>query len=50
MATVDYDYSKASGGGGDTSVSSAGGTFGSQNQSALDPSTAAAQTALGCLE
>ena len=30
MATVDYDYSKAYGGGGDTSVSSAGGTFGSQ--------------------
>lgn len=30
MATVDYDYSKAYGGGGDNSVSSAGGTFGSQ--------------------
>ena len=30
VATVDYDYSKAYGGGGDTSVSSAGGTFGSQ--------------------
>lgn len=30
MATVDYDYSKAYGGGGETSVSSAGGTFGSQ--------------------
>ena len=27
---MDYDYSKAYGGGGDTSVSSAGGTFGSQ--------------------
>ncbi len=37
VATVDYDYSKAYGG-GDTSVSSAGGTFGSnpQNRSALD--------------
>lgn len=37
VATVDYDYSKAYGG-GDTSVSSAGGTFGShtQNQSAFD--------------
>lgn len=30
VATVDYDYSKAYGGGGDTSVSSAGGTFGSR--------------------
>lgn len=30
VATVDYDYSKAYGGGGDNSVSSAGGTFGSQ--------------------
>ena len=29
VATVDYDYTKAYGGGGDTSVSSAGGTFGS---------------------
>mmetsp|Transcript_1193 Transcript_1193/g.1748 ORF Transcript_1193/g.1748 Transcript_1193/m.1748 type:complete len:600 (+) Transcript_1193:108-1907(+) len=29
VATVDYDYSKAYAGGGDTSVSSAGGTFGS---------------------
>lgn len=44
MATVDYDYSKAYGGGGDTSVSSAGGTFGSQTQgqSVLDPATAGA--------
>ena len=43
VATVDYDYSKAYGGGGDTSVSSAGGTFGSQThgQSVLDPRTAA---------
>lgn len=29
VATVDYDYSKAYGGGADNSVSSAGGTFGS---------------------
>jgi hypothetical protein len=29
VATVDYDYSKAYGGGADHSVSSAGGTFGS---------------------
>jgi membrane-associated protease RseP (regulator of RpoE activity) len=44
VATVDYDYSKAYGGGGDTSVSSAGGTFGSHTQgfSALDPAKAAA--------
>lgn len=45
VATVDYDYSKAYGGGGDTSVvSSAGGTFGSQThgQSVLDPRTAGA--------
>jgi membrane-associated protease RseP (regulator of RpoE activity) len=44
VATVDYDYSKAYGGGGDTSVSSAGGTFGSNVQgiSALDPANAAA--------
>jgi hypothetical protein len=42
---VDYDYSKAYGGGGDTSVSSAGGTFGSNlkdQQSALDPAVAGA--------
>lgn len=33
VATVDYDYSKAYGGGGDTSVvSSVGGTLGSQTQ------------------
>jgi C-terminal processing protease CtpA/Prc len=45
VATVDYDYSKAYGGGGDTSVvSSAGGTFGSQThgQSVLDSRTAGA--------
>ena len=44
VATVDYDYSKAYGGGGDTSVSSAGGTFGSNTQglSTLDPNNAAA--------
>jgi hypothetical protein len=34
VATVDYDYSKAYGGGADHSVSSAGGTFGS-NPNAL---------------
>ena len=52
VATVDYDYSKAYGGGGDTSVSSAGGTFGSntQNQSVLNPATAAATgAALGSM-
>jgi hypothetical protein len=40
---VDYDYSKAYGN-GDTSVSSAGGTFGShtQNQSVIDPAVASA--------
>lgn len=44
VATMDYDYSKAYGGAGDTSVSSAGGTFGSntQHQSLLDPANAAA--------
>jgi C-terminal processing protease CtpA/Prc len=44
VATVDYDYSKAYGGGGDTSVSSAGGTFGSNTQgiSTLDAANAAA--------
>lgn len=42
VATVDYDYTKAYGGGGDTSVSSAGGTFGSNPHSALDASKAAA--------
>ena len=44
VATVDYDYSKAYGGGGDTSVSSAGGTFGSNVQgiSTLDTTKASA--------
>jgi hypothetical protein len=44
VATVDYDYSKAYGGGGDTSVSSAGGTFGSNLQgfSTLDTGKASA--------
>jgi hypothetical protein len=45
VATVDYDYSKAYGGGGDTSVSSAGGTFGSNRQggfSTLDTKKASA--------
>ncbi|KAG7366741.1 hypothetical protein IV203_029411 [Nitzschia inconspicua] len=43
IATVDYDYSKAYGG-GDNSVSSAGGTLGDRtnNFSAIDPSHAAA--------
>ncbi|KAL3908046.1 MAG: hypothetical protein SGILL_008633 [Bacillariaceae sp.] len=41
VATVDYDYSKAYGT-GETSVSSAGGTFGSNGQSMLDPANAAA--------
>jgi C-terminal processing protease CtpA/Prc len=53
VATVDYDYSKAYGGAGDTSVSSAGGTFGSNthHQSALDPANAAATgAALGALD
>lgn len=54
VATVDYDYSKAYGGEGDTSVSSAGGTFGSNTQnnqpSALDPRSAAATgAALGSM-
>ncbi|CAJ1945123.1 unnamed protein product [Cylindrotheca closterium] len=42
VATVDYDYSKAYGGGGDTSVSEAGGTYGSNNQGLLDPVNAGA--------
>jgi hypothetical protein len=48
VATVDYDYSKAYGGGGDTSVSSAGGTFGSNLQgfSALDATKASAMGAV----
>lgn len=43
VGTVDYDYAKAYGN-GDTDVSSAGGTFGSNmhNQYELDPKTAAA--------
>ena len=44
VTTVDYDYSKAYGGGGDTSVSSAGGTFGSNvhGVSTLDTTKASA--------
>jgi len=42
VATVDYDYSKAYGGGGDTSVSEAGGTYGSNTQGLVDPANAAA--------
>jgi C-terminal processing protease CtpA/Prc len=46
---VDYDYSKAYGGAGDTSVSSAGGTFGSQTQQNVEVTAAAtaAGAALG---
>lgn len=50
MATVDYDYSKAYGGGGDTSVvSSAGGTFGDNTRQSTGDiaASAAARTALG---
>lgn len=50
MATVDYDYSKAYGGGGDASVvSSAGGTFGdnTRQSTGIDAAGAAARTALG---
>ena len=42
VATVDYDYSKAYGGGGDTSVSEAGGTYGSNTQGLVDPGNAGA--------
>ena len=42
VATMDYDYSKAYGGGGDTSVSEAGGTYGSNTQGLLDPGNAGA--------
>jgi C-terminal processing protease CtpA/Prc len=52
VGTMDYDYSKAYGG-GDGTVSSAGGTFGSQSlhQSALDPRKAAATgAALGSFD
>jgi C-terminal processing protease CtpA/Prc len=51
VATVDYDYSKAYGGGADTSVSEAGGTYGSNTQGLLDPAnTAATGGALGSFE
>jgi len=51
VATVDYDYSKAYGGAGDTSVSSAGGTFGSQTQNISLPANAAATgAALGSMD
>jgi len=50
VATMDYDYSKAYGGAGDTSVSSAGGTFGSNTQNLTLPVNAAATgAALGVL-
>lgn len=45
VATMDYDYSKAYGGAGDTSVSSAGGTFGSNTQNISLPTN----TTLGAL-
>jgi len=48
---MDYDYSKAYGGAGDTSVSSAGGTFGSNTQNITLPANAAATgAALGALD
>jgi membrane-associated protease RseP (regulator of RpoE activity) len=51
VATVDYDYSKAYGGAGDTSViSSSGGTFGDNTQPTageVAASTLAARQALG---
>jgi len=51
VATVDYDYSKAYGGAGDTSVSSAGGTFGSNTQNISFPNNAAATgAALGAMD
>ena len=51
VATVDYDYSKAYGGAGDTSVSSAGGTFGSNTQNISLPNNAAATgAALGAMD
>lgn len=51
VATVDYDYSKAYGGAGDTSVSSAGGTFGSNTQNVSLPTNAAATgAALGAMD
>lgn len=51
VATVDYDYSKAYGGAGDTSVSSAGGTFGSNTQNISLPANALATgAALGAMD
>jgi len=51
VATVDYDYSKAYGGAGDSSVSSAGGTFGSQTQNISLPANAGATgAALGSMD
>jgi len=48
---MDYDYSKAYGGAGDTSVSSAGGTFGSNTQNISLPANAAATgAALGAMD
>jgi hypothetical protein len=51
IATVDYDYSKAYGGAGDTSVSSAGGTFGSNTQNISFAANAGATgAALGSMD
>lgn len=51
VATVDYDYSKAYGGAGDTSVSSAGGTFGSNaNNVSLHLNAGATGVALGSMD
>lgn len=48
---MDYDYSKAYGGAGDTSVSSAGGTFGSNSQNISFPTNATATgAALGAMD
>jgi len=49
VATMDYDYSKAYGGAGDTSVSSAGGISNTQNLS-LSANGAAGGAALGALD
>lgn len=51
VATVDYDYSKAYGGGGDTSVSSAGGTMGSNTLNiSLPTNTISSGGALGAMD
>ena len=50
VATVDYDYSKAYGGAGDTSVSSAGGTFGSNANNVSLHLNAGGTGALGSMD